>query len=37
MDTRELITWFRFNHQGGDEVTYTVKGGRQFKFVLPEE
>ena len=37
MDVRKLITWFRFNHKPGDEVTFTVKGGRQFTFVLPEE
>jgi len=37
MDIRKLITWFRFNHKAGDEVTYTVKGGRKFKYVLPEE
>jgi hypothetical protein len=37
LDTRKLITWFRFNHQPGDEITYTVKDGRKFKFVLPAE
>ena len=36
MDIRKLITWFRLNHQPGDEVTYTVKGGKQFKFVLSD-
>lgn len=37
METRELITWFRLNHQPGDEVVYTVKGGKQFRFVLPTD
>ena len=36
MEVRKLIAWFRLNHQPGDEVTYTVRGGKQFKFVLPE-
>ena len=36
METRELITWFRLHHQAGDEVTYKVRGGKEFKFVLPE-
>ena len=34
-ETRELITWFRLNHRPGDEVIYTVKGGKQYRFVLP--
>lgn len=37
LEIRKLITWFRFNHKAGDEITYTVKGGKQFKYVLPEE
>ncbi len=37
MDIRKLITWFRLNHKAGDEVTYTVKGGKEFKFVLHAE
>jgi hypothetical protein len=37
MDARKLIAWFRLNHKAGDEVTYTVKGGKEFKFMLPEE
>jgi hypothetical protein len=37
IDIRKLITWFRFNHKAGEEVTYTVKGGHQFKYVLPKE
>ena len=36
METRKLITWFRFHHKAGDEVTYAVKGGKKFKYVLPE-
>ena len=35
--TRELITWFRLNHKPGDEVTYTVRGGNKYKFVLPKD
>lgn len=35
IETRQLITWFRFNHKAGDEVTYTVRGGKKFKYVLP--
>lgn len=37
METRKLIAWFRLNHKPGDEVIYKVKGGKQFKFVLPKE
>ena len=33
---RELITWFRLNHKPGDEVAYTVRGGKVYRFVLPE-
>lgn len=35
LDARRLITWFRLNHKPGDEVTYTVRGGKEFRFVLP--
>ncbi len=34
MDIRKLITWFRFNHKVGDQVTYTIKDGRTFTFAL---
>lgn len=34
---RQLIAWFRLHHKPGDEVVYTVRGGKQFRFVLPEE
>lgn len=37
MEIRKLITWFRLNHQPGDEVTYTVKGGKEFRYILPKE
>jgi hypothetical protein len=37
MEIRELITWFRLNHQAGDEIIYKVKGGKEFKFVLPDK
>ncbi|MCB1099780.1 MAG: thioredoxin family protein [Verrucomicrobiae bacterium] len=37
MNIRKLITWFRFNHKDGDEVIYTVKGGKEFKYVLPDK
>ncbi len=37
MEIRKLITWFRFNHKAGDEITYTVKDGTRFKYVLPKE
>ena len=36
MPIRKLITWFRLNHKPGDEVVYTVRGGKEFRFVLPE-
>lgn len=36
METRQLITWFRFHHKAGDEVTYRVRGGKEFKYVLPK-
>lgn len=36
-ETRELLAWFRLNHKPGDEVVFTVRGGRKFRFVLPEE
>ena len=36
METRKLITWFRFHYKAGDEVTYTVRGGEKFRYVLPE-
>ncbi|MDG2122273.1 MAG: thioredoxin family protein [Verrucomicrobiales bacterium] len=32
---RKLITWFRMNHEEGDEVVYTVRGGKEYRFVLP--
>lgn len=35
-DSRQFLTWFRLNHQVGDEVTITVKGGQTFKRVLEE-
>lgn len=35
METRQLIAWFRLNFKSGQEVTYTVRGGQQFKYVLP--
>lgn len=37
LPTRELITWFRLNHKPGEEVTYTVRGGKKYKFVLPKD
>ena len=37
LPTRELITWFRLNHKPGQEVTYTVRGGKKYKFVLPKD
>jgi len=37
MATRELVAWFRLNHKPGDVVTYKVRGGKQFRFVLPQE
>ena len=36
MEIRQLIAWFRFHYKVGDEVTYTVRGGKEFKYVLPE-
>ena len=36
MDIRKLITLFRLNHKAGDEITYTVKDGKEFKFMLQE-
>lgn len=36
LDARQLITWFRLNHKPEDEVTYTVRGGKEFRFVLPK-
>jgi hypothetical protein len=36
METRQLIAWFRFHYKVGDEVTYRVKGGKEFKYVLPK-
>jgi len=37
MEIRKLIAWFRLNHQPGDEVTYTVRGGQKFRYTLPEK
>jgi hypothetical protein len=37
MEIRKLIAWFRFNHQPGEEVTYTVKGGKKYRYTLPQE
>ena len=37
LPTRELIAWFRLNHQPGDEIVYTVSGGKQYRFTLPED
>ncbi|BCX47445.1 peptidase [Haloferula helveola] len=37
MEIRKLIAWFRFNHSPGDEIRYTVKGGQEFRHVLPVE
>jgi hypothetical protein len=37
LSTRELIAWFRLNHKPGDIVTYTVRGGKQYRFELPKE
>lgn len=37
LETRELISWFRLNHKPGDRVTYTVRGGKKFRFVLPQD
>ena len=37
LPTRELITWFRLNHQPGDEVVYRVRGGQEYRFTLPGE
>ncbi|NIP94506.1 MAG: hypothetical protein GWO24_14110 [Akkermansiaceae bacterium] len=34
---RQLLTWFRLNHQPGDKVTYTVRDGTQYRFALPKE
>lgn len=33
-ETRQLIAWFRLNHKAGDTVTYRVKGGREYQYVL---
>jgi hypothetical protein len=33
---RKLIAWFRLNHKPGDEVVYKVRGGKEYRFVLPE-
>ena len=35
MEARELIAWFRLNHRSGEEVIYKVRGGKEFKYVLP--
>ena len=35
METRQLIAWFRLNYKSGQGVTYTIRGGQQFKYVLP--
>ena len=35
METRQLIAWFRLNYKSGQEVTYTIRGGQQFKYILP--
>lgn len=37
MATRELIAWFRLNHKPGQQITFTVRGGRKFHFVLPDD
>lgn len=37
LTTRELITWFRLNHVPGEEVVYTVRGGKKYRYRLPEE
>lgn len=37
LPTRELIAWFRLNHKPGETVTYTVRGGKTFKYVLPQD
>ena len=36
METRKLITWFRLNHEAGDEVTYTVKAARSIDLCFPK-
>lgn len=36
-ETRKLIAWFRLNHKPGQTVTYTIRGGKEFKYVLPKE
>lgn len=37
LPTRELITWFRLNHQPGDDVVYRVRDGKTYRFTLPSE
>lgn len=37
LPTRDLITWFRLNHQPGDEVRYRVRDGMTYRFTLPTE
>jgi hypothetical protein len=37
LPTRELITWFRLNHQPGDNVVYRVRDGKTYRFTLPSE
>ena len=34
-DSRELLTWFKLNHQDGDLVTIRVKGGQEYTQKLP--
>ena len=37
LPTRQLITWFRFKYRPGEKVTYTVRGGETFSYLLPME
>tara|TARA_B100001123_G_scaffold187765_1_gene214686 strand:- start:711 stop:1169 length:459 start_codon:yes stop_codon:yes gene_type:complete len=37
METRKLIAWFRLNHKPGETVTYKIRGGKEFTYVLPEK
>ncbi len=36
-ETRKLIAWFRLNHKPGQTVTYKIRGGKEFKYVLPKD
>lgn len=34
-NSREVLTWFKLNHQAGDDVVIRVKGGQEFSATLP--